>query len=156
MKHILLIFSFLSMFSFAHASSQTDFNLQQTVDQYYNLVELLQFEERPPRSCLPDAGSCFRSACETLGRFECDDQVEMDAIRRACRGNWDDSCLKASISHLDRFEYDDNEEMVQLINSCRGVYDTECINFSCERMGRFACDQLEEIITLNRACAGDF
>lgn len=156
MKQILIILSLFASMSFAQEASQSHSNVQETVNQYYELVDFLKFEETPPRNCLPDTGSCFRTACETLSRFECDDQSEMDAIRRACRGNWGDSCIKASIVHLDRFEYDDNQEMVQLAHSCRGVYDTECINFSCQRMGRFACDDLEEIIVVNRACAGDY
>lgn len=131
--------------------------IEQTVERYYDLAEFMENDEKnPPRYCLPDNGSCFVTACQSVDRFECDDQDEMNNLRRACRGNWGDTCLKVSISFLDRFEYDDNEEMAQVANSCRGVYDHECIRFTCDRVGRFGCDDLEEIVAVNAACSGDY
>jgi hypothetical protein len=134
-----------------HKSTQTPSEL---VSEYFELKDLKLLDKHIPRDCRPQHGSCFRTACETVDRFECDDQDEMDILRRACRGSWGDGCIKQSLKFLDRLEYDDLEEMETLVNSCRGVYDTECINYTCQRMGAFDCDDLDEIVDVNLRCSG--
>lgn len=153
---ILAFFSFQA-YALAQSSSVQEFpSSKELVEKYYELKELgLHSPKHFPPHCRPQRGSCFRTACETVDQFECDDQHEMDTLRRACRGNWGDACLKTSVSFLDRFEYDDLEEMAELADSCRGISDTECIRYTCERMGSFACDDLDEIKEVNRRCSGD-
>ena len=121
------------------------------VDDFYALKELNLMDKHP---CRPNGNGCFRTACENVGAFECDEEEEMNTLRRACRGVWGDQCLVTSMRYLGKFEYDDVEEMSQLASSCRGVYDTECITYTCNRLGNFGCDDLEEIVSVNRTCAG--
>lgn len=162
MKKMSLLFSALGfMFFSATGLSQTPQTKDQApsvfeaVEEYFELKQLdLIGDKHFPPHCQPRSASCFRTACETVDRFECDDQDEMNTLRRACRGSWDDSCLVASIGFLGSFEYDDLEEMAQLANSCRGVYDTECISYTCERLGSFGCDDLDEVAQVNRGCSG--
>jgi len=136
------------------ATSAFATNLKSIVDQYYLIKELrIDQDPRDPCQCRPST-SCFRTACESMGNYECDDSDEQNNIRRACRGVWGGGCISQSVGLLHKFEYDDNDEMVQLVNSCRGVYDLECVSYSCRRMGNFGCDDLEEVIEVNRACAG--
>ena len=134
-------------------NTQSDQSLASIVDDFNALKTLKLVGEK--HNCNPQGQSCFRTACSTVGIFECDDLDEMNLLRRACRGVWGDSCIKISFNFLHRFEYDDNDEMVTLVNSCRGVYDTNCISYSCQRIGRFGCDDIEEITAINQACAGN-
>jgi len=146
---------FLIMTSFLILSFNTfakDYrSAAEIVDEYYALQELNLIDKHP---CRPQGQSCFRTACESVGTFECDDQREMDTLRRACRGVWGSECLRISMKYLGNFEYDDIEEMSQLARSCRGVYETDCISYTCDRLGTFGCDDLEEIVSVNRTCAG--
>lgn len=154
------VFFIFSLFGFLNPAIAQNTNPEnaktpaEVVDEYFELKELGVLDKHIPRDCRPQLGSCFRTACETVDRFECDDQDEMDRLRRACRGSWGDDCLKTSFRFLGQFEYDDIEEMEALAHSCRGVYDTECISYTCERMGRFACDDLDEIVEVNQRCSG--
>jgi hypothetical protein len=152
MKLLILIISFsaLSMNSFAGNKTQS---IQGIIDDFYTL-KLLNLEGTK-HDCYPQGQSCFKTACSSVGTFECDDQNEMNLIRKACRGVWGDTCLKTAFNYLHQFEYDDTDEMVTLVNSCRGVYDTDCISFTCKRLGTFGCDDIDEITAVNRACAGN-
>lgn len=126
--------------------------IQSVVDDYYFLKTIKMIEDKHD-TCYPTS-SCFRTACDSLRTFECDDQDEMDALRRACRGVWGGDCITQSKKFLRQFEYDDNDEMVQIVNSCRGLYDLQCVAYSCQRLGTFGCDDRDEIIRVNRTCAG--
>jgi hypothetical protein len=150
---ILLLLTALTTFCFSTYANNSNQNINQIVDEFYTLKTLKLVGEK--HDCYPQGQSCFRTACSSVGTFECDDQDEMNILRRACRGVWGDNCLKTGMKYLGKFEYDDNDEMVTLVNSCRGVYDVECVSFSCNRLGRFGCDDIEEITAVNRACAGN-
>ncbi len=147
MKSILSLCVLLTL-SFSSFSST---KIQNIVDDYYSFQKLIKGEKH--NRCTPK-GSCFKTACDSVGTFECNDQDEMDQLRRACRGVWGADCITASMSFLHSFEYDDIEEMSQLVESCRGLYETDCITYSCDKLNPFGCDDLEEIIKVNRACAG--
>lgn len=151
---VLSFFGFLTQGFAQNTNPQSTKTAAEVVNDYFELKELGLLNKHIPRNCRPQLGSCFRTACETVDRFECDDQNEMDRLRRACRGSWGDDCLKTSFRYLGKFEYDDIEEMEVLANSCRGVYDTECISYTCDRMGSFDCDDLEEIVEVNQRCSG--
>jgi len=135
----------LSLCSFAQSS------LQSIVNDFYAFENVLN--KKRDNRCRPK-GSCFRKACDSVGNFECDDQDEIDQIKRSCRGVWGSECLTTAMSFLHRFEYDSLEEMTELASSCRGVYDTSCVKYTCKRLKPFGCDDLEEIVKVNRSCAG--
>ena len=154
---LITLISFSSFFIKVWAQEVEQQNIPSTsevVNEYFELKEMGFLDKHIPRDCRPQSGSCFRTACDTVDTFECDDQDEMDTLRRACRGNWGDGCIKLSVKFLDVFEYDDLEDMETLANSCRGVYDLECVNYSCRRMEPFGCDDLEEIVDVNLGCSG--
>ena len=56
-------------------------SIQSVVDDYYFLKTIKMIEDKHD-NCYPTS-SCFRTACDSLRTFECDDQDEMDALRRA-------------------------------------------------------------------------
>jgi len=145
---ILIFFSVLSLSSFANEQRP----VWQIVDEFFALQELNFMDKHP---CRPVGQSCFRTACESVGTFECDENDEMDRLRRACRGVWGSECINISKKYLNRFEYDNNREMVQLVNSCRGVIAPDCISYTCDKLGSFGCDNLSEIIYVNKVCAGN-
>lgn len=151
MKSLLITILFLGLSLTAQANQSSQ--VSKIVDDYYAMKTLKLVGQK--HDCYPQGQSCFRTACETVGVFECDDQDEMNQLRKACRGVWGDSCLKTGFKYLGKFEYDDNDEMVLLVNSCRGVYDVGCIEYTCDRLGRFDCDDLEEIRNVNLTCAGN-
>ncbi len=124
-------------------------NYQDLAHDYYRFQKAKQ---TPVDPCTPRT-SCFKTACDLIDRFECDDMSEQENIRNACRGVWGGECVTVASQLLGRFEFDDNEEMVQLVTSCRGVYDLECVRYSCGRLGRMGCDDLEEVLQVNRSCA---
>jgi hypothetical protein len=152
MKTLILLVA-LATFSFSSFASTNGKRVSEVVDEFYMLKALNLTGEK--HDCYPQGQSCFRTACNSVGVFECDDVDEMNILRRACRGVWGDTCIKTAFNYLRKFEYDDNEEMVTLVNSCRGVYDTACITFSCNRLGTFGCDDIEEVAAVNQACAGN-
>ncbi|MCO4793832.1 MAG: hypothetical protein KC493_08975 [Bacteriovoracaceae bacterium] len=130
--------------------AQTD--VQNIVDDYYTL-KLMKVVGQKHDTCYPTS-SCFKVACDSVGTFECDDEDEMNVLRKACRGVWGGDCITKSKKYLGQFEYDDNEEMAEVVNSCRGLYDLQCVDYTCNRLGRFGCDDREEITRINRTCAG--
>ena len=151
---VVIVATFISFNAMAKLQSPLkSIEVQNIVDDFYALKTLKLVSEK--HDCYPQGNGCFKTACETVGTFECDDQDEMNQLRKACRGVWGDSCLNTSFKYLRKFEYDDNEEMVQLVNSCRGVYDTQCVDYTCGRLGRFDCDDLDEIRNINMTCAGN-
>jgi hypothetical protein len=148
MKKLLAVLA-LALLSQTAISSES---VQTIVDDYYFLKTINKVEDKHD-TCYPTS-SCFKTACDSVGRFECDDQNEMDALRTACRGVWGGDCITQSKKFLHQFEYDNNEEMVDIVNSCRGLYDLQCVAYTCQRLGTFGCDDREEIIRVNRTCAG--
>lgn len=147
MKTLIMMLAFLTLSVTASAG-----NLNTIVDDFYALKTLGLVGQK--HDCYPTS-SCFKTACDAVGTFECDDQNEMDALRRACRGVWGGDCVTQSMRFLGRFEYDDNNEMVQVVNSCRGLYDLACVTYTCNRLGTFGCDDREEIIRVNQTCSGN-
>jgi hypothetical protein len=125
--------------------------LQSIADDYFSFQALLEDNNRD--RCRPK-GSCFKIACDSVGRFECDEEDEIQNIQRACRGVRGESCIVNAMSFLHKFEYDENNEMVQLAASCKGYYDYECVRYSCDKLKPFGCDELQEIINVHRACMG--
>lgn len=155
MKNVLTLFAalFLSSQVFAvQTQSMEKKSIDEIVDDYYAMKSLNLAGQK--HDCYPQGASCFKTACENVGTFECDDQAEMNTLRKACRGVWGDACLKYAFTKLRKFEYDDNDEMALLANSCRGLYDFECVRYTCDRMGPFDCDDLEEIRQINMTCSG--
>jgi|GEM_PF-2952191 len=132
----------------AHASTV----IEKIVKQYYSEAKLSRALTIKYDPCTPPRTSCFRTACDLVDRFECDEMSEQNNIRNACSGVWGGECITNATQFLGKFEYDENEEMTQLVGSCRGVYDLECVRYSCTRLGRFGCDDLEEIIQVNSTC----
>ena len=131
------------------------------VNDYFELSDVESMismdNKHDPDECrypIPGRKACVRFACDQVGTFECDDQDEIAAMMKACRGNFGDACLRKSVSYLHKFEYDDTEEMTQLARSCKGLFEVDCIEYVCDKLGTFGCDDLEEIVQVNRQCAG--
>lgn len=147
MINFILTALLLALISFSALGSEL--NPESLAKEYYQS----KIQDNDP--CRP-TGSCFQTACETVGRFECDDFNEQQTLRNACKGVYGNGCLLESFKFLGKFEYDDLEEMARLVTSCRGVFDIQCVNYSCTRLGRFGCDELEEIARVNQACSRNY
>jgi hypothetical protein len=150
---LFILLTALTTFCFSAYADNRNEKINSIVDEFYMLKTLKLVGQK--HDCYPQGQSCFKTACTSVRVYECDDQNEMNLLRRACRGVWGDSCIKTAFNYLHQFEYDDNEEMVTLVNSCRGVYDNACITFTCNRLRPFGCDDLEEVTAVNQACAGN-
>ena len=92
--------------------------LEQIIKIAHDYYRFQKAKQTPVDPCTPRT-SCFKTACDLIDRFECDDMSEQENIRNACRG------VGRRVRHRGiptpgRFEFDDNEEMVQLVTSCRG------------------------------------
>lgn len=103
------------------------------------------------RDCRP-LGDCFKTACDSLGAFECDDLSEIQQVKNACRRVRGDECLKTSMKYLSVIDYNDLEEMVELAKSCEGYVTSECITYTCDKLGSISCNDLDEIVAVNRSC----
>ena len=112
-------------------------------------------KRRRPPVPVPTPGSCLKTACSKLSKYDCDDDNELSRMARACSGNFGDACLKNSFKYLRRYEVRDLEDMIRLARSCTWVMDLECVNFTCERLRARECDELEEIRKINMQCASD-
>ena len=148
------------------SSERKAYSVNELVDQFYAKKEALQNAKKlfagklnhPPHQpidCHPEGPSCVDVACLKLGSFGCDDIAEVQAVTRACRGNYDGNCLNAACTKLGSFGCDDMDEVQAVARACVGNYETDCLNSVCSRLGSFGCDDLDEIVEVLRSCAGN-
>lgn len=136
--------------------------ISELVDQYYQQKSLVtQYhslftkQSHPPIGCQPsDSPTCFDSACNQLGSQGCDDISEIQAVSRACRGNYNGVCINAACRKLGPFGCDDISEIESVARACVGSVDSECLDSVCKRLGQFGCDDISEIETVLRTCSG--
>lgn len=107
-----------------------------------------------PGDCPPSPKACVDFVCTKLGAFGCDDQKEVMAVLRLCRGNFGAGCVSTVCHRLGSFGCDDFSEVEAVAGACRGNYDGECIEMICKRLGAFGCDDLKEILPIARECGG--
>ena len=83
MKMILMVITLIGLCfnTFANTSNdQSSETVKSVVDDFYMLKTLKLVGDK--HDCYPQGQSCFRTACSTVGVFECDDQDEMNLLRR--------------------------------------------------------------------------
>ncbi len=160
---------FVSMFMIlcvaiaATAGIQKAFSVPELVDQYYatpknKSISLKLFSSARPdqRDCheRPDTQACVDFACKKLGSWQCDDMNEINAVSRACRGNYGSACLEKACQKIGSWQCDDINEITEVARACVGNYDTGCFENVCTRLGSWQCDDIKEITEVLRSCAG--
>lgn len=103
--------------------------------------------------CRPSPEACVESACAKLGTFGCDQNDEVLAVLRACRGNFDGACLEVSCAYLGAFGCNDSAEVLGVAAACRGA-EASCVTDICSRLGTWGCDQRPEVEAVARECGG--
>ena len=99
--------------------------------------------------------SCLDVACDYLGSSDCDDNYELEAIGKMCRGVRGGSCIRAACERLGSSDCDDSYEIENVTKICRGHFGGSCIAVACKYLGSSDCDDSYELEAVsNNACRG--